>query len=361
MHESSWLTIDTAQLRNNMKHLSAQAGTPVLASIKANAYGHGLETAARAFLEGGAAGLAVARCEEADALRGAGIEAKILILGGLLPEGMKAAAQAGYEFFVWTPEHVKVLREVSGSCAPKVHIKLDTGMGRLGCGAGEALNIAKALHAIPQVEVQGLATHFASADAESRSDTEAQIAAFEKAIKELSAAGLRPKAIHATNSAGLLRFPHAQYDMARAGIAAYGIEPGPGRTLPDGVKPALSWHARIVACKTLPKNHGVSYGAAYRTGAERKIAVVPVGYGDGFRRILGVNTVLLEGKERKVLGQVCMDQCMIDAEGLDGDPVGREITVIGEGLTAAELARRWNTIPYEVLTGLAARLPRRPC
>lgn len=359
MRELAWLTINASQLSENIRLLSKQSGKPVMASMKANAYGHGLEVAAKAFLAGGAAGLAVARLEEADALRRAGIAAKILILGGLLPEGMKAAAQAGYEFFVWTPEHATTLREISSPCAPKVHIKVDTGMGRLGCLPDEALNIAKALRQIPQVRLEGLATHFASADVNETTDTQEQIAAFDQVIAAMAAEGLRPNAIHAANSAGLLRFPHARYDMARAGIAAYGIEPGPGKTLPEGVRPALSWHARIVAEKTLPTRHGVSYGSTYRTSQPQKIAVVPVGYGDGFRRMLNVNTVLLDGQERKILGQVCMDQCMMDAEGVERDLVGAEIVLIGGSLPAEELARRWNTIPYEVLTGLAARLPRK--
>ncbi|MER2519939.1 MAG: alanine racemase [Bdellovibrionales bacterium] len=360
MPELTWLTINTSQLSDNIRLLSQQSGKPVIASIKANAYGHGLEIAAKAFLAGGAAGLAVARLEEADALRKSGHDAKILILGGLLPEGMKAAAAAGYEFFVWTPAHVAALREIASTSKPKIHIKVDTGMGRLGCRAEEMINIAKELRDIPQLELEGMATHFASADATEPADTQAQIAAFNQAITALTAAGLRPRTIHASNSAGLLRFPQARYDMARAGIAAYGIEPGPGRTLPEGVKAALSWHARIVDIKTLPPGHSVSYGAAYKTGRAQKIAVIAAGYGDGFRRILNANTVAVQGQEHKVLGQICMDQCMIDGEGLDENNIGGEVALLGEHLSASQLARRWGTIPYEVLTGIAARVPRVP-
>lgn len=356
-----WLTIDQTQLAENIHRLQTIAGCPVLASVKANGYGHGYTNAARAFLAGGACYLGVANLAEALFLRHCGIPAKVLIMGGMLKDEMAEAARAGFEFFVWNNDHISVLREITG-LPVHVHIKVDTGAGRIGCLPQDAPGIAEALQSIAGVEITGLATHFASADDAQKPDTERQIAAFDRVIASLASLDIRPRIIHAANSAGALYFPQARYDMIRAGITAYGVPPNFGSPLPEGIKPALTWHARIIATKILPAGHGVGYCSDYKMPTKGRIGILPVGYADGFRRKLNANAVLVEGRECKVLGRVSMDQCAIDLDGLP-DITGAEAILIGRQgdveITANDIARRWDMISYEVLTGLSARIPRR--
>ena len=355
--------INAAQLSENMRLIQKLAGCDVLASVKANGYGHDYEIASRAFLKGGATYLGIARLEEGLLLRQRGFTTPILVIGGLLAEEMPHAAQAGLDFFVWRPEHIAALRNMGKQAQPvRVHIKVDTGMGRLGCLPSEALNVARALQSISGVEITGLATHLASADVMGVPDTAKQIAAFNGVIAALADIAVRPRLIHAANSAGTLFHPEAHFNMVRVGISAYGEPPDAGLSVPTGVKPALTWRARLVETKILPAGHGVGYGSQYKTTSPQRIGVVPVGYGDGYRRLLPVNTVLIDGQERKVLGRVCMDHCMVDLDGF-GDITGAEVVLLGaqgdKTISATEIAQRWGTISYDVFTGIAARVARK--
>ncbi len=358
-----WVNIDAGQLAENMRVLIAAAGVPALAVVKANGYGHGYAHAARAFLKGGARYLGVASLAEALALRQDGIAVHTLIMCGMLPPEMKLAAEAEVEFLVWRADHIQALREFAGDFAPvRVHLKVNTGMGRLGCWPHEAAAIAQELLAIPGVELTGLMTHFASAYNPGIPDTDKQIALFDEAIAGLAAAGIRPKIIHAANSSGALCHPKGRYDMVRFGISMYGV-PGDMVPLPDGVKPALSWHAKIVSTSILPKGHGVSYAGEYKMPEEGRIGVLPVGYADGFRRVpKNVNMVLVEGRECPTLGRTCMDQIMIDLNGF-GDITGAEAVLLGrqgdKEITARDLAKRWGTNAYDVFLGISPRVPRR--
>jgi len=358
-----WADIDTAQLAENMRLLIRATGVPALAVVKANGYGHGYENVARAFVKGGATYLGVANLAEGTVLRQAGIAAPILIICGMLPPEMKLATAAGLEFLVWRPDHVKALREFVSPAKPaRVHLKINTGMGRLGCWPQEAPELAKELQAIKGVELIGLMTHFASAYNPSIPDTDKQIALFDQAIAALADAGIRPKIIHAANSSGALYHPKGRYDMVRFGISMYGVK-GDKTDLPAGVKPALSWRTRIVSTNILPKGHGVSYASEYVMPEEGRIGVLPVGYADGFRRVpKEVNTVLVNGEERKTLGRICMDQCVVDLRGV-GDITGAEVVLLGKQgereLSARDLAKRWGTNAYDVFCGIAARVPRR--
>jgi alanine racemase len=358
-----WVNIDSTQLTENMRLLARAAGVPALAVVKANGYGHGYAHAARAFLKGGAKYLGVANPAEGMVLRQAGIEAPVLILCGMLPEQMKFAAANGFEFLVWRQDHIKALRQFADTSKPaRVNLKINTGMGRLGCWPKEAPELARALQGIPGVELAGLMTHFASAYNPTVPDTDKQIALFDQTIAALADIGIRPKIIHAANSSGALCHPKGRYDMVRFGISMYGV-PGDRVPLPEGVKPALSWHARIVSTSVLPKDHGVSYAGEYKMPEEGRVGVLPVGYADGFRRVpKNANAVLVEGRERKTLGRICMDQTMIDLQGA-GDIIGAEVVLLGQQgdkeITARDLAKRWGTNAYDVFCGIAARVPRR--
>lgn len=358
-----WVDIDTAQLSENLRRLIRAVEKPVLAVVKANGYGHGYINAAQAFLAGGAAYLGVANLAEGLVLRQAGIDAPVLVMCAMLPGEMKLAAAAGFEFLVWRQDHITALREIAGKVKPaRVHLKINTGMGRLGCRPHEAVAIARELQTIPGVELTGLATHFASAYNPAIPDTDKQIEHFNETIAALAAAGIHPKIIHAANSSGALYYPKGRFDMVRFGISMYGV-PGELIELPEGVKPALSWHARITATSVLPKGHGVSYAGEYVMPEEGRIGVLPVGYVDGFQRVpKNVNTVLVEGVERKTLGRICMDQCMIDLNGL-GDITGAEVVLIGRQkeaeISVRDVAKRWGTNAYDVYCDIAARVPRR--
>lgn len=357
-----WVNIDVSQLEQNVRRLEAVAQRPVLVAVKGNAYGHGYEIAAKAFVKGGAKYLGVANYAEGLFLKQLGIAVPILIIGGILPEEMVLAAAAGLEFFVFRQDHVEALRQMTREKPIRVHIKVDTGMGRLGCYPEETAAIGEALKSIPNVVIAGLATHFAKAGPPGSEFTETQTDKFDQAIAALAAIGIRPEIIHASKS-GTIDHPRPRYDMVRLGIIAYGVAPAvEGFVLPEGVLTALTWHARITSTKILPKGHGVSYGANYVMPKDGRIGILPVGYADGYRRLMDVNSVLIDGQERKIIGSINMDQCIVDLDGFP-DIAGKQVDLIGrqggKKITVQYLAQRWNTNSYSVYTGIHTRVPRR--
>jgi len=361
-----WLNIDMGQLRENIRCLQNVVSKPVLAAVKGNAYGHGYYHAAKAFAEAGARYLGTANYAESFLIKETGLETPILCLGGMLPNEMVLCAQAGIEFFVYRSDHIAALRDVPKSSRPiRVHLKVDTGMGRIGCLPEDAPGIASALHAIKGIKMVGLATHFATASKPDNEHTHGQIDKFNQTISALAEIGIRPEIIHASNSSGSLYHPKARYDMVRFGIGAYGIKPSAveGCELPNGVNTALTWYARITSSKVLPANSSVSYGAECILSQSTRVGVVPVGYVDGYRRMpKNINTILLNGKERKVLGRINMDQCMIDLGDMP-DMTGAEVVLLGQQgdqkISAYDLADRWNTNVYSVYSNIAPRVPRR--
>jgi alanine racemase len=245
----------------------------------------------------------------------------------------------------------------------RVHVKLDTGMGRLGVAAEEGPAFVAALHGMEGLEVDGLFTHLASSDVADKASTLAQLARFDAALQALTAAGLRPRWVHAANSAAVMRYPGTRYDLVRSGIALYGLDPSDEAPCPPGFTPALAWKARAVQVKTLPPGHGVSYGPEYVTTTAETVAVVPAGYADGYRRVSkGVNEVLVGGRRAPVRGRVCMDQVVVGINHVPGVRVGDEVVLLGrqgeESISAEELARRWGTINYDVTSGIMARVER---
>jgi len=361
-----WLNIDTTQLADNVRRLQAHIGRPVLVAVKGNGYGHGYENAALAFLKGGVKYLGVANLAEGLLLRRAGITAPVLILGGILPHDMAPAAAAGLEFVVFRPDHIAALREIPKTASPvRVHLKIDSGMGRLGCFPNEAAALAQAITAISGVQLAGLSTHFAIASIPGNAHTEGQIDKFEQAIAALAAVGIRPEIIHACNSSGSLYHPRARFDMVRMGIIAYGVRPSAyeGTTIPDGVKTALTWHARITSSKILPKGYKISYGCEYEMPQDGRIGMLQVGYVDGYRRMpKNVNTVLIDGRECPLRGRINMDQCMVDLGDMP-DMTGAEIVLLGKQgdkeISVYDLAKRWEDNTYNVYSAIATRVPRR--
>ncbi len=362
----TWVETDLAAIRHNARHLAGLAGAATLmAVVKANAYGHGAVEVARAALAAGARWLGVARAAEGLQLRAGGLSAPVLVLG-YTPPGQAAEALAR-DLTLTVFEHDTAAAYAAAARAlgrpARVHVKLDSGMGRLGVLPADALAFVRALHALDGLAVDGLFTHFAASDTADQTSTVAQMRALDEVLAALSAAGLRPPLVHASNSAGVLRQPLARYDLVRSGILLYGLDPSDDVLAPAELRPALSWKTRVAQVKTLPPGHGVSYGPEYTTTTTETVAVLAVGYADGFRRVpKNVNGVLIGGQRASVRGRVCMDQCVAGVSHVPGVRVGDEVVLIGrqgaEHLRAEEVAGRWGTINYDATSGIMARVER---
>ncbi|HVC31975.1 MAG TPA: alanine racemase [Chloroflexota bacterium] len=363
----TWVEIDLGAIGANVSRLKAIAEPAALmAVLKADAYGHGALRAARTALLHGADYLATACLGEAVALRRQGIVAPILILGFTPPWQAPDIVRHDLTATIYSLEPVRHLArtvQTLGHNAARVQIKVDTGMGRLGLLPPDVPAFVDALRAIPEVEIEGIFTHFACADGADPSPTRVQIARFDQVLEELSRAGWQPRYVHAANSAAIFRFPEARYSMVRAGIALYGLDPSEHVRCPAGFRPALTFKTLVAQVKELPAGSPIGYGGTFVTARPSRIAVLPVGYGDGFRRSPhDWHDVLVRGQRAPIVGVVCMDMCMIDVTDVPGVRPGDEVVLIGrqgqDEITVAEAARKLGTIPYEVVTQLLARVPR---
>ena len=360
---STWIEVDLEAIRHNVGRLRQIAGVPVMAVVKANGYGHGIVQSTRAGLEGGAAWCGVARIEEALVLRQAGIQAPILVTGYTSPLRVPEAVSEAIVLSVYNRELAGAYSAIAEKMHTRlrVHAKIDTSMGRLGVLTEDGVKFLYWLSEQRGLEVEGIFTHFASADEPHKPDTQAAINLFKELLDELEMAGLRPPLVHAANSAATLYYPQARFGLVRCGIAIYGLHPSSEAPLLEGFQPALSWKARLVSVKTLPPGHGVSYNARYVTSQEEQIGTIAVGYADGFRRRLG-NFALVDGRRVPVVGSVCMDQCMLVLDLADKAAVGDEVVLIGKQgetvVSAEDVAAAWGTVNYDVVCGLAARVPR---
>jgi alanine racemase len=327
----------------------ARLPKPLCAVVKANGYGHGATDAAAAALAGGAEWLAVATAGEAAELRAAGIGARLLVMGALTAGELRTALDADADVVAWTEE--------IADAAPRVHVKLDTGMGRLGT---KDRDLARRLAARPGTV--GLMTHFATADERGDDLFHAQLEAFREFVDDV---GRDDLVVHAANSAAALRDPAAHFGMVRCGVAIYGLDPFQEDPANSDLEPALSLHSWVASIRRLEAGEGVGYGRTWRAEHPTWIATVPIGYGDGWRRGLTNNAdVLIRGRRHPTVGAVSMDNVTV-ALGADTDvEVGDEVVLIGrqgeERILAEEVARRLGTINYEVTTGLLARVRREP-
>lgn len=361
---STWLEIDLSALKNNIRLIQSITRRPVMPVIKANGYGHGMLEVARASVDAGAAWLGVARLEEALILRQSGIELPVLVLGFCMPDRVPEALDFRISLTVHHPELVQAYAEQAQATGRnlRVHAKIDSGMGRLGVFPEQGVSFVQKIMNSPGLQLEGLFTHLARADEPAVETTEWQLNRFQQLVQELEKNGLRPPLVHAANSAGSLYFPDSHYDLVRPGIAIYGLHPSPEAPLPPGFQPVMAWKARLISVKELPEQHGVGYNYRYVTSHRERIGVVPVGYADGFRRRSG-NFVLVGGKRVPVIGGVCMDQCMLQLDEVASARIGDEVVLMGkqagEHISAEEIGAAWGTINYEVVCGMAARVPRR--
>ena len=360
---STWLEIDLSAIKNNIRQIQNLTRTQVMAVIKANGYGHGVLESARAAADAGATWCGVARMEEALNLRRAGLSTEIMVLGYtppvLVPEAIEHKIHVAIYDTQMARAYAAQARRVNGRL--RAHLKVETGMGRLGMLPEKVPGFLEDFQKHAHIDITGIFTHFARADEPESGATEKQLAIFNNLLLQLETRSLRPGLVHAANSAAVINFPQAHFDLVRPGIAIYGLDPSPDTRLPEGFRSALTWKARLTSLRMLPPGHGVSYGSVYVTSKEERIGVIPVGYGDGFRRLAG-QQVLCQGKRVHVVGRVCMDQSMLQLDSVPEASPGDEVVLLGkqgqEEITAGELAQRWGTLNYEVVCGLADRLPR---
>lgn len=366
----TWLEIDLSAIANNTRRIKALVGSRVrvLASLKADGYGHGALKVACTTLLNGASMIGVATVSEATPLREAGIDAPILVFGYVPLWQMREAVYLDLTITLYTLEAAQALARAAQALGKvaRVHVKIDTGMSRLGIRSeqmAEILQLVHAIHRLPQLELEGIFTHFAKADAQDLVHARLQLERFQHVLQVIAAEGLRPPLVHAANSAATLSLPEAHFDMVRPGIALYGLEPSPDVRLPQGFQPALAFKTQVAQVKLIPAGEGISYGCTYITTRPTWIAVLPVGYADGFRRApTNWGSVLIHGQEAPLLGRVCMDQSMVDISHIAGVRVGDEVVLIGQqgtaALTAETVASRLGTINYEVVAEILARVPR---
>ncbi|RSL29423.1 alanine racemase [Salibacterium salarium] len=368
-YRDTWIDVDLENIKYNIEEVKKQFSQTmhVMAVVKADGYGHGAVQTAQAALEAGAAFLGVALLEEALELREAGISAPILVLGRINPEYAEIAQTNNISLTVfqrdWLQEAAPFLSE---EASLKIHMKVDTGMGRIGMKTNqEILTFIKELEDYPLIQPEGIFTHFATADEIDNFYFDEQYRRFLQIIGLLnSSLGPLPY-IHCGNSATGLRFPDKCFNMFRFGISMYGLTPSEEITeeLPFSLKEAFSLHSRIVHVKKCAPGESISYGATYTTTEEEWIATVPIGYADGWYRYHSSNNgeVLVNGKRAPIVGRICMDQMMIKLP--EDTPVGTKVTLIGEqgqdSISVLETAQRLDTITYEIPCMISARVPRR--
>lgn len=359
--------IDLHALRHNYRLLRSllPPGASVFAVVKADAYGHGAVPVARALSEEGARMFGVATVEEGIELRRAGVTAPVVVLGGVDEPQAGEAHAARLSSALFERGQVEYLaREAAGDGIPfPVHIKVDTGMGRLGFLTVRVREIVEAVAAQPGLRVEGFMTHLSSADggeAADREFTRGQLSAFGGEIALVRRTFGDGVAVHALNSAGILSYGEFAFDMVRPGIALYGSLPAEKLGAGLGLRPVMRLVTRVVSVKELPAGHPVSYGRRYRCRGVRRIAAIPLGYADGYRRTFSnAAQVSVLGRRAPVAGRVCMDHTLIDVSEIPGVAVGTEVVVMGgDGPTADDLARISGTIPYEILTQVGRRIPR---
>jgi alanine racemase len=363
----SWVDINTNTLATNVRAMKDLVGDKVtlMAVVKANAYGHGAVTVARTALLNGAEHLGVASVSEALELRDAGITAPILVMSYTPVYAVRQAIRQNITITLYDLDmawaYNQAARELDGKLT--VHVKVDTGMGRLGVMANEAMALFRHLTNLHSLKVEGVYTHFSSADSSPGATTK-QLDTFKGVIRPLRASGFNLKYTHAANSAATLAYKDSHFNMVRVGIALYGLQPGEDVKLSSDFRPVMSWKTVVAQVKTLPRDHPVGYGGIYRTQGEERIAIIPVGYADGLRRAPGNwGTVIVHGQYAPIVGRVSMEKTAINVTKIPSVSIGDEVVLLGQqgdaSITAEDIAAQLETINYEVVCGILPRVPRR--
>lgn len=377
MHRATVAEIHLPNLRHNVQALRSLLKPKVqfMAVVKADAYGHGSLPCTQAALDAGADTLGVGIVSEGIELREQGIQAPIHVLVGIFPDEVDDLIQHNLTTTLHNRALAKTLSERAGALGKEVgvHIKIDTGMGRLGIFPDQLPGLVEFVAGLKNVRIESIFTHFSSADHEDLGFTQNQIQQFQSALDQLKKSKFNIPLAHCANSAALLQFPESQYDLVRPGIALYGALPAPELTpvmnslttknRKFSLLPVMQWKTRILSINSLPKGSPVSYGQKFVAQRDSRIAILPVGYADGLERLLTNRmNVLVHGCKVPQVGTVCMDMCMIDVTDIAEAQEGDEVVLFGqqgkESITVDEMAAQAGTIPYEILCGVGKRVPR---
>ena len=364
-----WAEINLDNLAHNIKEVRrvTDENSLVTAVVKANAYGHGSVEASEVFLKNGADRLAVATLSEAIELRRAGIEAPILILGYTPEYQHSIAIENNIILAIYTIESAIELSKVASEHkkVAKIHIKIDSGMGRIGFRPEEdSLLLIEKIAKLPNLDIEGIFTHFAKADETDKSYTKLQFEKFKWMTDQLKERGIDIPIVHASNSAAIIDQPEYNLNMVRGGIIIYGLYPSNEVNCERvDLKPAMTLKAKISNIKEVPSGTGISYGQIFTTTRESKIATIPIGYADGYTRLLTSKAeVAIKGKRVPIVGKICMDQCMIDITDVEDVEIGDEVILFGDGSEGSphidEVAEMLGTINYEVVCMVGRRVPR---
>jgi alanine racemase len=355
--------VDLGAIQRNFDRMQGLVGpSAVWAVIKADAYGHGAVPVARA-LAGHGGTLAVSLVEEGIELRAAGIRGPIVVLGAYYDHCHVRVLEQKLTPVIYDPLDLDLFSRAAAdrSMITDVHIKIDTGMSRLGIAVDDFSGVLDRIASLAGLRVAGLCTHFARADADNDAETQPALARFQRCVDLARSRGFGPLTNHAANSAAAIRFPETRLDAVRPGLALYGAMPAPSASVP-GLEPALRLSTRVMALRQIPPGTTVSYGGRWRASRSSRIATLPIGYADGYPRHIDQASVLLRGRRAPIVGAVCMDMMMIDATDLPDVALGDTATLIGrdgtQQISIDDVATWAGTINYEILCGISKRVPR---
>jgi alanine racemase len=373
----TWAEVSLGNLRHNFRVVQqhVQNSVAICAVVKADAYGHGALECALALQQEGASWLGVTSLDEAIPLRQADVQIRILLMTGFWRGEEQEIVRLGLTPTVWEPGQIELLEKAAarlGVSRHSVHLKVDTGMGRLGVAPEDLPQIYAALKSSPHLELEGLSTHLASSEVLDAPSVEEQLKSFEDVRRRLRSEGLNPPLVHAANTNAAISRPESLHSMVRPGLALYGYYlpfERAGREVSGGklrlaIKPVLTWKTRILSLRNMRANQALGYGGTYVTRAAAKIAVLPVGYADGFnRQLFSGGRVIVGENYAPIVGRISMDLTLVDVTGISGISVGDEVVLLGssDGLNvdAREHARLANTNPYEILCDISKRVPRK--
>lgn len=362
----AWVEVDLDALAANIALVRAKIGpaAKILLIVKADAYGHGAVEVAREAVRQGVHMLGVATVDEGKELRGAGLDAAILVLSPALADEIPEILAHDLRTTIPSLEFARHLSQEAYRARKvvPVHIEFDTGMGRSGLLPGDAVAVALQVASLPGLQVEGVYTHFPVSDTDPAA-SQAQLQEFLAAVDRLRAAGVQPALVHASNTAAILQLAAAHLDMVRPGGMLYGVLPDPSLRPPPGLQPVMSFHARLVQVRRLPAGHGISYGRYFVTTRETVVGVLPVGYGHGLSRAYsGRGAVLFRGRPVPILGRVTMDMTLVDLTGIDSPEPGEVAVVFGRQgeaqISVDDIAAATGVIGYEVLCGISKRVVR---
>ncbi|NLI90982.1 MAG: alanine racemase [Peptococcaceae bacterium] len=359
-----WAEVNLGALKRNLERIKKYTNSEIMPIVKADAYGHGAVEVVRALKDEGVNRFGVAFLEEALILRKHFQDIEILVIGPTLPEYSEILVKESI-----TPEIFQTVQAEALSAAAiqlnktaKVHLKIDTGMGRIGFRESDFHDIVK-IASLPGLYIEGIYTHLATADSADLSYTYKQLQTFDQLYEKLCARGIKIPFRHTANSPALIQVPQSHYELCRPGIILYGCFPLDHQKNEAGFEPVMSLKTQIAHLKTVEKGQSIGYGRTFIAAWPTDVATLPIGYADGLRRSLSNGwEVLVNGKRAVIIGRICMDQTMVDVTGINGVKVGDEVTIIGQNgdeiIDAEQMARALGTISYEVLCGISKRVPR---